>query len=213
MAENGVGGRALDGRCGCSATATTTPAATCRRRAAIGAAAWCFRRHGARSVVAPCRTTTCAPRSPASRCSTTVGTLTRRGGGVALNLAWLLPAVESFVGHRSPSCASAVGAQSDLVAQMLADALDRPVHQLQEPRAANAIGAAFLAFADSGALALRGHPRRCSASHAVRRPQPRCSVRRWAALVRRSSPCTRTLDQSERSVRQWACIRTPSATR
>ena len=37
----------------------------------------------------------------------------------------------------------------------LADALDRPVHQLEEPRATNARGAAFLAFAPLGVLVHR----------------------------------------------------------
>jgi len=47
---------------------------------------------------------------------------------------------------------------SPLWAQILADALDRPVHRLREPRAANARGAAFLAFADLGLLDLTDVP-------------------------------------------------------
>jgi sugar (pentulose or hexulose) kinase len=71
--------------------------------------------------------------------------------GVALNLAWLLPHVEAFVGNPFPFVRfGGGGAQSDLWAQVLADALDRPVHQLVEPRATNARGAAFLAFAELG---------------------------------------------------------------
>jgi xylulokinase len=75
--------------------------------------------------------------------------------GVALNLAWLLPHVESFVGAPFPHLAfGGGGALSPLWAQMLADATDRPVHRLREPRATNARGAAFLAFADLGTVSL-----------------------------------------------------------
>jgi xylulokinase len=71
--------------------------------------------------------------------------------GVAVNIAWLRPAVESFVGNDFPFLRfGGGGAQSDLWAQILADALDRPVHQLEEPRATNARGAAFLAFSILG---------------------------------------------------------------
>ncbi len=79
--------------------------------------------------------------------------------GVALNLAWLRPAVEAFVGHDFASlCFGGGAAQSDLWAQMLADALDRPIHQLEEPRATNARGAAFLAFSTLGMLSLDDVP-------------------------------------------------------
>ena len=75
--------------------------------------------------------------------------------GVALNLAWLLPHVESFVGAPFGHLAfGGGGALSPLWAQMLADATDRPVHRLHEPRATNARGAAFLAFADLGLVSL-----------------------------------------------------------
>jgi xylulokinase len=79
--------------------------------------------------------------------------------GVALNLAWLRPAFESFVGHDFGSVRfGGGGAQSDLWAQILADALDRPVHQLEEPRATNARGAAFLAFSTLGMLSIDDVP-------------------------------------------------------
>ena len=79
--------------------------------------------------------------------------------GVALNLGWLRPAVESFVGHDFTSMRFGGGAaQSDLWAQMMADALDRPVHQLEEPRATNARGAAFLAFSILGKLSMNDVP-------------------------------------------------------
>lgn len=79
--------------------------------------------------------------------------------GVALNLAWLLPPVEAFVGNTFPSLRfGGGGALSPLWAQILADATDRPVHRLAEPRATNARGAAFLAFAQLGLLSLDDVP-------------------------------------------------------
>ena len=79
--------------------------------------------------------------------------------GVALNLAWLLPHVETFVGNGFPFVRfGGGGATSPLWSQILADALDRPVHRLAEPRATNARGAAFLAFADLGRLRLEDVP-------------------------------------------------------
>lgn len=79
--------------------------------------------------------------------------------GVALNLAWLLPPVEAFVGNRFPMLRfGGGGALSPLWAQILADATDRPVHRLVEPRATNARGAAFLAFAQLGRISLDDVP-------------------------------------------------------
>jgi xylulokinase len=79
--------------------------------------------------------------------------------GVALNLAWLLPHVEAFVGNPFAQLPfGGGGAMSPLWAQLLADACDRPVHRLAEPRATNARGAAFLAFADLGVVDLADVP-------------------------------------------------------
>jgi len=79
--------------------------------------------------------------------------------GVALNLAWLLPPVEAFVGNRFPLLRfGGGGALSPLWAQILADATDRPIHRLAEPRATNARGAAFLAFSQLGLLDLADVP-------------------------------------------------------
>jgi len=104
--------------------------------------------------------------------------------GVALNLAWLRPAVESFVGHDFLTMRfGGGGAQSDLWAQVLADALDRPVHQMEESRATNARGAAFLAFATLGQLSIDDVPS-LLLTRAVREPNP--ANRQWmdAALGR-----------------------------
>jgi xylulokinase len=78
---------------------------------------------------------------------------------VAFNLAWLRPPLEAFVGNEFASiCFGGGAAQSDLWAQMMADALDRPVHQLEDPRATNARGAAFLAFCTLGQLSMDDVP-------------------------------------------------------
>jgi xylulokinase len=108
--------------------------------------------------------------------------------GVAANLAWLLPAVEAFAGSRwSFLRFGGGGAQSDLWAQVLADALGRPVHQLAEPRATNARGAALLALAQLGEIDLADAPAMLEVL-AVRDPDPTNTevmatvVRRLAAL-------------------------------
>jgi xylulokinase len=104
--------------------------------------------------------------------------------GVALNLGWLRPAVESFVRHEFSSVYfGGGGAQSDLWAQLLADALDRPVHQLEDPRATNARGAAFLAFATLGTLSIDDVPSLLR-TRAVHRPEPANRDRTDRALGR-----------------------------
>jgi xylulokinase len=95
--------------------------------------------------------------------------------GVALNLAWLVPHVESFVGNAFPHLTfGGGGALSPLWGQILADATDRAVHRLVEPRATNARGAAFLAFADLGMLRLDDVP---SLLHVQQVHQPRAEHR------------------------------------
>ncbi|MFN8021605.1 MAG: FGGY family carbohydrate kinase [Acidimicrobiales bacterium] len=104
--------------------------------------------------------------------------------GVALNLGWLRPPMEAFVGTTWPSLAfGGGGAQSALWAQVLADALDRPVRRLAQPRATNARGAAFLAFADLGAIALDEVPSLLDVA-AVHDPDPARREHVAAALRR-----------------------------
>jgi xylulokinase len=92
--------------------------------------------------------------------------------GVALNLAWLVPAVERFVGGGFDVIRfGGGGAQSDLWAQILADAVGRPIEQLASPRTTNARGAAFLALADLGLLDLDDVPSLVQV-RAVRDPDP-----------------------------------------
>ncbi|MEI8238561.1 MAG: FGGY family carbohydrate kinase [Actinomycetota bacterium] len=104
--------------------------------------------------------------------------------GVALNLAWLLPHVEDFVGHQFPHLPfGGGGAMSPLWAQLLADACDRPVHRLAEPRATNARGAAFLAFADLGVVDLADVPSLLKVQE-VHLPDPLTRTTMDAALAR-----------------------------
>ena len=75
------------------------------------------------------------------------------------------------------------GATSTLWAQVLADALDRPVHRLAEPRATNARGAAFLAFADLGLLDLVEVPALLQVA-SVHEPSPAARPAMERALAR-----------------------------
>lgn len=107
--------------------------------------------------------------------------------GVALNLAWLLPPVETFVGGQFPFVRfGGGGAQSPLWAQLLADALERPVHRLSEPRATNARGAAFLAFNALGLLDLADVPSLLHTAE-VHDPNPKTRDQMRHALHRHAS--------------------------
>ncbi len=104
--------------------------------------------------------------------------------GIALNLAWLLPHVEAFVGNEFSFLRfGGGGAQSPLWAQLLADAADRPVHRLAAPRATNARGAAFLAFAALGMLVLSDVPSLLHTAQ-VHEPDPSSRSRMDGALAR-----------------------------
>ena len=104
--------------------------------------------------------------------------------GIALNLAWLLPHVEAFVGNEFPFLRfGGGGAQSPLWAQLLADAADRSVHRLAEPRATNARGAAFLAFAALGMLDVSDVPSLLRIAQ-VHEPDPASRSRMDGALAR-----------------------------
>jgi len=71
--------------------------------------------------------------------------------GVALNLRWLLPHVERFVGKRFDVLRFVGGAAtSDLWCQIFADILNRPVHRVAEPRLATVRGAALHALMSLG---------------------------------------------------------------
>ena len=66
--------------------------------------------------------------------------------GVAFNSRWLLGTVEKFVGRPFPWLNFVGGgAQSDVWCQIMADVLDRPIRQVEQPLHANTRGAALLA--------------------------------------------------------------------
>jgi xylulokinase len=67
--------------------------------------------------------------------------------GVALNLRWLQTRVETFINRRlSHYVFYGGGARSDLWASVMADVLDKPVHQLADAGYANSIGTAIFGF-------------------------------------------------------------------
>ncbi len=75
--------------------------------------------------------------------------------GVALNAAWLLAPFSEFSGNAYGEITlGGGGARSDLWAQIVADACNITVHQLDDPQHTNARGAALLALVQTGALDL-----------------------------------------------------------
>jgi xylulokinase len=188
MAENGVGGRALEWATrmfgyGDDISAAVDAAAT----VAAGADGVQFM---------PWLLGSIAPRpNGAVRAALTGLGLQHRGEhviravleGVALNLAWLRPEVERFVGANFPFVRfGGGGAQSLLWAQILADAIGLPVHRMAEPRTTNARGAAFLAFTDLGTITTSDIPGLLRVADVV---EPQASVRalmdeRLATMIR-----------------------------
>ena len=81
--------------------------------------------------------------------------------GVAFNTRWLLHYLERFIGQRcDPIRYIGGGATSSLWCQIMADVLDREIHQVVEPRACNARGAALLAAIGLGHLRVEDIPAR-----------------------------------------------------
>ena len=75
--------------------------------------------------------------------------------GVTFSLRWVLPAVERFIDDQFDSLVfSGGGAVSAEWSQIMADVMNRPVHQLSEPRFVNNRGTAFLAFEQLGVASL-----------------------------------------------------------
>ena len=85
--------------------------------------------------------------------------------GVANNIRWVSQAVEKFTGRQfSHQVFYGGGAMSDAWTQILADVLQVPVHQAQNPRYVPCVGAAFFAFYRLGLMSLD----ECSAAVKVR---------------------------------------------
>jgi xylulokinase len=79
--------------------------------------------------------------------------------GVALNSAWLLGAVEKYCKRPFPSLAFVGGgANSDLWAQIHADAMGRTIRQIDEPVLANVRGAGLLTLVALGYLTIADIP-------------------------------------------------------
>lgn len=75
--------------------------------------------------------------------------------GVAMNLRWLRPAVEKFAKRRfSHFVYYGGGALMDEWAQIMADVLESPIHQMDNPRYANCFGCAMLGFHRLGMVPL-----------------------------------------------------------
>jgi len=73
--------------------------------------------------------------------------------GVALNLRWLQGPVEKFLDRDiSHYVFYGGGAKSDLWSQIMADVLDKPVHQLAGAGYANSLGTAMFAFERLGEI-------------------------------------------------------------
>ena len=123
--------------------------------------------------------------------------------GVALNLRWLRDPVEHFTGRRfSHFVLYGGGASSDAWSQILADALDRPVHQTERPQNVAAVGAGLLAFQRLGLLGFEDFESRV-AIRRVYEPQPEYRAlyqARAGQLIeafRRTRPLFRALNDME----------------
>lgn len=158
MAENGVGGRALEVWLQIAGDSHAEA-----ERAAIAAAT------GANGVLfLPWLSGSIAPSSDGRTrggfvnmgLSTTRADMTRAVyEGVALNAAWLLPHVAALAGESWPSVRfGGGGATSPFWAQVFADALGVRVDRLADPRTTNARGAAFLAHAQLGTITIEDIP-------------------------------------------------------
>jgi xylulokinase len=92
--------------------------------------------------------------------------------GVTFSLRWVLPAVERFIDDQFDSLVfSGGGAVSAEWSQIMADVMNRPVHQLAEPRFVNNRGTAFLAFEQLGVASLSEVDRVCKIGQTYR-PRP-----------------------------------------
>lgn len=122
--------------------------------------------------------------------------------GVAVQAAWLLGPVESFVGQRlDPVRIFGGGARSDLWCQIHADAMDRTLERVADPMNAQLRGAAFVAGLALGVLAW-SHVAQLVPVDGVFRPQP-AAVSVYAA-ARKALP---------RLHRATQPVRTPSSGR
>lgn len=79
--------------------------------------------------------------------------------GIAFNWKWLIGPSQKFTGRKFPYLRlGGGGAQSEVLAQIMADVVGLSMHCLADPRNANVIGAALLAFYQKGLLPLEDIP-------------------------------------------------------
>ncbi len=167
MAENGVGGKALEFLLrnvvyADDAFATGAMPADAFERAAEAAAS--VRPGSGRVLFLPWLVGSMAPGRDGNvrggfvnlTLTTSRAQLTRAVlEGVAMNFGWLLPYVAGFAGTQFREVRfGGGGAACDLWAEIMADALGVTVHQLAEPQTTNARGAAFLALERLGHIKL-----------------------------------------------------------
>jgi xylulokinase len=166
LAENGLGGRAIDWVIGqVLGSGTASSPAAMLDHASFEAAARSVPAGAEGVMFLPWLRGTIAPRPDDDASGTFVGFGLHHDRrhiaravleGVALNLAWALPAVSDLIGRpMEPSVRLAGGvALSEVFAQSLADALGRPVERLARPRSVNARGAGVLAWHSVGEIDL-----------------------------------------------------------
>ncbi len=125
--------------------------------------------------------------------------------GVALNTRWLLGPVERFMRRRVDGInLVGGGGSSDVWCQILADVLDVPVRQIQDPILANARGAAFIAAASLGEITFDDVPHLVQVKHtAAPNPQNRAlyddAFANFQMIYRRMSPLYKRLNRQSLS--------------
>ena len=121
--------------------------------------------------------------------------------GVALNAAWLLPHVAALAGASWPAIRfGGGGARSALWSQLLADATGARVEQLADPSTTNARGAALLALTQIGEIAVADIPSMIEISRTyepdtVAHETYRRSVEQLADLHERLRPWYRSINR------------------
>jgi xylulokinase len=79
--------------------------------------------------------------------------------GIAFNWKWLIGPSQKFTGRKFTYLRlGGGGAQSEVLAQIMADVMGLPMHCLADPRNANVLGAALLAFYQKGLMPLEDIP-------------------------------------------------------
>lgn len=112
--------------------------------------------------------------------------------GIAYNWRWLRESAEAFSKHKFHYWRlSGGGASSDLWAQIMADVIGIPMHQLENPNLNTLLGMAFLAFNRLGLMSMDEIPNKVRIKHIYEpNPENRAVYDRMYAQFRK---CTRQL--------------------